>query len=102
MNKPKQFEKLCYRHRFYYVVRFNIEFDSTEDEWRYDEVKLPYGKFDYDTIVNAIIEFKYPADKMQAVINNYLLDNDDADSIKEFTEMQQWRKFAKTYAKEIL
>lgn len=100
--KPKSFEKLYYKHRFYYVVRFNIMYNEVEDEWTYDEVRLPYGKFDYSTIVSSIIEFKYPADKMQAIINNYLLDNNDEESIKEFTDMQQWRKFAKTYAKELL
>jgi hypothetical protein len=39
---------------------------------------------------------------MQAIINNYLLDSDNLNAIEEFNQMQDWRKFAKSYAKEIL
>jgi hypothetical protein len=38
---------------------------------------------------------------MTAIINNYLLDADD-DSKREFVEMQNYRKYAKQLAKEIL
>ena len=38
---------------------------------------------------------------MQAIINNQLLEPSE-EHVKEFMEMQEWRKFAKSYAKEIL
>ena len=40
---------------------------------------------------------------MQAIINNYLLDGDTDDVVvKEFKEMQEWRKLSKVVAKDIL
>lgn len=56
----------------------------------------------YDNIVNAIISAAYPADKMQAIINNHLLEADNAEHEQEFAEMQEWRKTAKSVAKEAM
>jgi hypothetical protein len=39
---------------------------------------------------------------MQATINNYLLDPNDAYAIEEFNKMQAWRKEAKEIAKQAL
>lgn len=39
---------------------------------------------------------------MQAIINNYLLDPTNPDTLAEFNEMQDFRKKAKSIAKEIL
>jgi hypothetical protein len=101
-DKPNTLEKRNLNNRYYYVVRFNINFDSNIGMWKYDEVKLPYGKPNYEVIVNELVTFKYPVDKMQAVINNYLLDGDDPSIKDEFKQMQDWRKFSKEYAKEII
>ena len=65
-------------------------------------IQLGILKFNYGGIVDALISYKYPIDKMQAIINNYLLDPND-DSVKqEFIEMQKWRSESKQIAKEIL
>lgn len=58
----------------------------------------------YDSIVSAIVSAAYPADKMQAIINNHLLEGDDEDSEHEaeFKAMQDWRKHAKEIAKEVV
>lgn len=102
MDTPNIFEKCKRGYRFYYVVRFNIVFDPENGRWKYDQVDLPYGEPTYEDIVNAMISYKYPVDKMQAVINNYLLDSDDPAAREEFTTMQNWRKYSKGYAKEIM
>jgi hypothetical protein len=39
---------------------------------------------------------------MTAIINNYLLGQDDVDAKSEFNEMQKYRKEAKLIAHEIL
>lgn len=55
-----------------------------------------------DTIVDAIVTAAYPQDKMQAIINNHLLDGgDDAEHEREFKEMQEWRKHAKEVADSV-
>lgn len=53
----------------------------------------------YSTIVNDIITFEYPNDKMQAIVNNYLLDPSDEKALEEFNKMQDFRKLAKKEAK---
>lgn len=102
MEAPKIFEKSKKGYRYYYVVRFNIEFNNKQEKWDYDQVDLPFGDPTYDDIVNAMISYKYPIDKMQAVVNNYLLDPDNDSNKNEFINMQEWRKYSKEYAKDIM
>ena len=54
----------------------------------------------YEHCVNKLISAKYPSDKMQAVINNYLEDPSNTAYIEEFRAMQEWRKIAKEASKE--
>ena len=85
--------------------RFSININVVEakDGWyEWDNYQIPLGKFTYEGIVDTLISYKYPIDKMQSVINNYLLDPTDEDVVKEFNEMQAWRKEAKEIAKQAL
>lgn len=61
-----------------------------------------FGTRTYDGIVNAIVCDHYPADKMQAIINNYLLETESKEHQAEFAEMQAWRAKAKSVAKEVV
>lgn len=61
-----------------------------------------FGTRTYDGIVNAIVCDHYPADKMQAIINNYLLESESKEHQAEFAEMQAWRVKAKRVAKEVV
>ena len=65
-------------------------------------IQLGISKFTYGGIIDALINYKYPTDKMQAIINNYLLDPNDDSANQEFIEMQKWRSESKQIAKEIL
>lgn len=72
--------------------------------YSYYSVSVPLVHWNYDGIVNAIVTDKYPADRMQAVQNNYLLATreDGTEAIEEFLEMQEWRAMAKAVAHEVL
>lgn len=83
-----------------YDINFNIV--KEQDWYSYEQVKIPNGRFDYSGIVDSLIQYKYPIDKMQAVINNYLLEPENQEYIIAFNEMQSWRKEAKEIAKEAL
>ena len=83
-----------------YAVNIDIYYDNGIYEW--ERVEIPAGRFDYGGIIDALVTFKYPIDKMQSVINNYLLDPTDETIVKEFDEMQAWRKEAKEIAKQAL
>ena len=61
-----------------------------------------FGTRTYDGIVNAIVCDHYPADKMQAIVNNYLLESESKEHQAEFAEMQAWRVKAKRVAKEVV
>lgn len=65
-------------------------------------VNINDGSPTYSKLVDTIVSYKYPSDKMQAIINNYLLDSDDEEIKKEFQDMQAYRKWAKEKAKEAL
>lgn len=81
-------------------LHINPVFDG--DMYAYDTIQIENSKFNYSGVVDALVQYKYPIDKMQAVINNYLLDPEDAYAIDEFNKMQAWRKEAKEIAKEAL
>lgn len=83
-----------------YEININVVQDGEMYKW--EQVNVPIEKWDYSGIVDALVSHKYPIDKMQAVINNYLLDPEDAYAIDEFNKMQAWRQEAKEIAKEAL
>lgn len=80
----------------------NIDIMQEGEMYKWEQVNVPIEKWNYSGVVDALITYKYPIDKMQAVINNYLLDPEDAYAIDEFNKMQAWRKEAKEIAKEAL
>ncbi len=53
-------------------------------------------------IVDAIVTAGYPSDVMQAVQNNYLANQKDAEAKAEMDAMQAWRTHAKQVADEVL
>lgn len=83
-----------------YDINFNIV--KEQDWYSYEQVKIPNGRFDYGGIVDSLVQYKFPNDKMQAVINNYLLEPENEEFVTAFNEMQAWRKEAKEIAKEAL
>ncbi len=79
----------------------NIDITELEDgTYEYDQVQIRPGRNNYAGIVDALISHKYPTDKMQAVMNNYMAAQTD-EAIEEFDRMQRWRAEAKAIAREI-
>ena len=84
------------------VATFSVSEKQDDDTYKYQTYTLEPTVLDYDSIVNAIVSKEYPSDKMQAIINNYLLDQSNEDTTKEFNDMQAFRKKAKDWAKDLL
>ena len=84
------------------VATFSVCEKQDDGTYKYQTYTLKPTILDYDSIVNAIISKEYPNDKMQAIINDYLLDPSNEDTIKEFNDMQAFRKKAKDWAKDLL
>lgn len=98
--RPNFVEQEVVAGRITYYINLDIVLNG--EMYQYEQIVIEYNKFNYSGIVDALITYKYPIDKMQAVINNYLLDPEDAYSVDEFNKMQAWRKEAKEIAKEAL
>lgn len=96
--------ELVEKYILFATQRYAINVDIVENDgvFVYEQVEIPAGRWEYSGVVDALIQYKYPIDKMQAVINNYLLDPNDEYAISEFNAMQAWRKEAKEIAKEAL
>ena len=99
-NAPNIVDSYTVRGVNYKVINFDIR--EVDEGFEWGSVEMPQTKWDYSGVVDALVSHKYPIDKMQAVINNYLLDPEDAYAIDEFNKMQAWRKEAKEIAKEAL
>lgn len=81
-----------------YIVMLSDTTDS--EKIVVEQFVFPFDPTDYDRVASHIVREKYSADKMEALINNYLLDADKYKS--EFEQMQEWRTFAKECAKKIV
>lgn len=56
----------------------------------------------YDQLVTNLIRKRYSQNSIEAIINNYLGDTTNEKYIKEFNEMQSFRKQCKAQAKTII
>ena len=102
-EKPASVEKRIRLGQIQHTVNFNVEeINEGGYTYRWQSVTLEPGVFTYSAIVNAIVTERYPADQMQAVVNNYLGAPDDEVIKGEMDDMQDWRAFAKRVAKEAL
>lgn len=87
-------------------IRWNIREINTAQEdnsiviqYEYDELELIGMNITYPAIVSTIIRDKYSADDVEAI----LLNGDDTEEhSREYTELQEYREYAKNTAKEIL
>ena len=94
----------------YAAINLNIKLE--DDKYTWDELVLPdYAllnihkanpEIKYNVLTSHIIKGYYDDNKMTAVINNYLADQEDPDYKSEFLRMQNVRKVAKETAKYIV
>lgn len=56
----------------------------------------------YAELVEKLIRAKYSQSDIEAIINNYLDDKENAQYQREFETLQAYRKECKTKAKEVL
>lgn len=71
-----------------------------------DELMIPC--YDRDIIISSLIKANYPADRMDAIRNNYELVKDgtagdkEEEYTREYLDMQAWRAYSKELASEIM
>lgn len=128
-ERPRDFELFRKGGQIQAEINFNVEEKDGGAVYEYDSVVLP-PDFTAGTIVDAVVSEEYPRDRMQAVVNNYLLEIDapalvarlmsaqnfnklrasmsawteslDPDVVGEFERMQMHRAAAKDFARRIM
>lgn len=70
--------------------------------YEYLEAELPVGVWNRSAIISAIVRMRYSADDVEAVVNNVLQDPFNADRLREYKALQEWRKKAKIHASELM
>lgn len=60
-------------------------------------VMYPWN-WEYASVVAALVNARYDRDAMDAIVNNYLADPEDAEHAGEMAAMQAWRAEAKAIA----
>lgn len=79
----------------HYDIRVCVEEDPTgQDKYRWLEVHLIPGDYEYGQIVSKLIRAKYSQDEMEAALFN--------DIPEELSPIQAWRAESKRIAKEVL
>ena len=87
-------------------VLVHINEQENKDFITCDELMIPC--YNRDIIISSLIKANYPADRMDAIRNNYELvrDGTAGDKEEEYTQeylvMQDWRAYSKELAKEII
>lgn len=70
--------------------------------YKFHQVTLPPSEHTYEHIVSAVFNEVYSNDQFQAIIANHLLDPEDEEKEAEYQQLQEFRRAAKQYAKEVL
>ena len=96
----------------YASINLNVVDNTIEGGYIWDELVLPdfallaiheaADDIKYNVLVAHIIKAYYDDNKMAAIVNNYIMDQDDEEHKTEFLEMQRIRKLAKESAKYII
>ena len=87
-------------------VLVHINEQEGEDTITCDELMIPC--YNRDIIISSLIKANYPADRMDAIRNNYELVKDgtagdkEEEYTQEYLDMQDWRAYSKEFAKEII
>lgn len=102
--ESRQQMPLLTRETYDFLICFDENIITKEEGltmFTYEAIRVPVS-YDYSLLVSTIIKEKYPDDKMQAIINNHLLEDSDPEHEAEYNEMQEWRRHAKEVAKNII
>lgn len=102
MTGPRKPDFVTFRVNVKRIYGVNVNITEENGSWSWDRIELTPGIIDYGEIVSKLIRLKYSDDSMTAIINNYLDSPEDQEHLKEFNEMQEWRKKSKETAKEAI
>lgn len=69
----------------------------------YNGISIESNTLDcYSAVIEKLVREKYSVSQVEAIVNNYLSDMANKDYLKEFNELQAYRREVKSIAKEII
>ena len=69
----------------------------------YNGVSIESDTLDcYSVVIEKLIREKYSVSQVEAIVNNYLSDMSNEGYLKEFNELQKYRREVKDIAKKII
>jgi hypothetical protein len=86
-------------NQFYVYVPIVTE-KNVMNDYVYKYVLMHDYEYNYKNLVSFIIYMKYTNSDTIAILSNYMVDPQNEKYIKEYNDFQNWRKFAKDYAKK--
>lgn len=89
---------------FYYTVNYSQEL-TEDNEYEVESVTIildhKITAEDYGNIVSTFVRSKYSIDDVEAIQLN-ILEEESEKHLQELNELQEWRKYSKEKAKEII
>lgn len=67
-----------------------------------DKISIICDTYNVSDLISAFIRERYSVSQVEAIVNNYLSDATNKEYLKEFNELQEWRKEAKSIAKKVI
>jgi hypothetical protein len=114
-DRPIVFETITIKdgdNHIPYGYKLNYNVTQLEDgKWQYYTLPLSTTMYDYikgdsnkvyECIISKIVRQRYPDNDMIAILSNYLCEPENEKYIKEFKDVQEWRKEAKSVAKFVV
>ena len=89
------------------ILDGNVYRDLTQEEIKQRQAeaeeaeRLEWLNISYGEAVDREFRKKYLQRDVEAIINNYLYDPNNAEYVREFNEMQAYREECKAYVKEM-
>lgn len=100
-SKERPVKMLVTKGRYVIHVTANLGVTEVDEGYEYEPIHLQMADSPtYDTLITALIRYKYSSDAMEAIINNYLYEATEK-AKEEFAAMQAWRNEVKSFAKEV-
>ena len=85
---------------FWYV---NIEASKTEDGlWEWESIPLEPGENSKSQVVNKLVEYKYPIEKLTWITQSYITSPEDLSVIWEYEALQAWKGEASRIADQVI
>lgn len=80
------------------IIKETIENNQKLYSWL--ELPILEQDYNYETVIDTMINIKYNLSEVLAIINNYMLDSKNEKYKKEFEDLQEWRLIVKNSVKK--